>query len=81
MIRAVIDRYMLNIEGFGLPAPTPTVGAVYDCTITLQDRNAGGAGEKSAGYKLSPIASTVRSMSDSECAVDTKAVSNWEGGQ
>ena len=35
------SRYILNIEGFGLPAhtpiptptPTPTVGAVYDCTI------------------------------------------------
>ena len=24
---------MLNIQGFGRPAPTPSVGAVYDCTI------------------------------------------------
>ncbi len=31
LIRAVIDRpYMLNIQGFGRPGPTPTVGAVYD---------------------------------------------------
>ena len=42
LIRAVTDRpYMLNIQGFGLPAPTPiqtptpTVGAVYDRTILI----------------------------------------------
>ena len=38
LIWAVIDcPYILNIEGFGLPAPTPTptVGAVYDCTILI----------------------------------------------
>ena len=28
------SRYMLNIQGFGHPVPTPAVGAVYDRTIT-----------------------------------------------
>ena len=30
---------MLNIQGFGRPAPIPTVGAVYDCTISHAARS------------------------------------------
>ncbi len=37
LIRAVVDcPYVLNIEGFGCPALTPIVGAVYDCTFLIR---------------------------------------------